>query len=430
VEESDRDTAHWNAFVRVSLRNESIRDSIEYWTRAGITAGVHLSNYDDSRWPVCHLPVNMESLNLFGHWGYFWFRKTFVISSTGPLTDYILEVPLSGQSYQVYINGTQMEITRDPVTQKNTWPVPASLLNKGNNLLAIRLLVHWGSGGIGQKNVWTGLVPSDESSKIALDGEWRYNSGIEPAIPQRQDYFTQNNVLFNAMIAPVIPYGIKGVIWYQGEANAWRGYLYRTLLPMLIEDWRIRWEQGSFPFLYVQLANFRAKKPSPCEDSWADIRESQFVTLDYPKTGMAVAIDIGDSNDIHPRNKTDVGKRLSLWARYLAYGEDIVYSGPLYKSMTLAGAAIRISFNSAGSGLVSKDGMPLKGFAIAGEDHTFVWASAVIEGNEVVVHSPEVSKPVAVRYSWEINPDGNLYNREGLPASPFRTDTWKLGTQK
>jgi sialate O-acetylesterase len=220
------------------------------------------------------------------------------------------------------------------------------------------------------------------------------------------------------------------VIWYQGENNAGRGYQYRSLFPLLIEDWRVRWGVGYFPFLYVQLANYMEKKTEPSESDWAELREAQLMTLKYPNTGMAVTIDIGDPADIHPRNKKDVGKRLFLQARKVAYGEDIVASGPLYDSFSVEGNRIRINFVPASGGLRSADGKELKGFSVAGSDSLFCWADAVIEGNSVIVSSPQVTAPLAVRYSWENNPDGNLTNSDGLPASPFRTDNWKRVTEQ
>lgn len=230
--------------------------------------------------------------------------------------------------------------------------------------------------------------------------------------------------LFNGMIAPLIPYAIKGAIWYQGESNAGRAYQYRKLFPAMIRSWRKAWGQGRFPFLFVQLANFRAVKEEPADSDWAELREAQLRTLFLPRTAMAVIIDIGEADDIHPRNKLDVGKRLALAALGKAYGEDVVYSGPIYESMTIEGSKIRLDFAHVGGGLVAKGGEPLKGFAIAGHDGKFVWADAKIEGDTVVVWSDHVPRPVAVRYAWADNPVCNLYNAEGLPASPFRTDKW------
>ncbi len=230
--------------------------------------------------------------------------------------------------------------------------------------------------------------------------------------------------LYNAMIAPLIPYGIQGAIWYQGESNAGRAYQYRKLLPAMIKNWRDDWDQGDFPFLFVQLANFRAVDPEPGESEWAELREAQSRTLALPNTGMAVIIDIGDANDIHPENKQDVGKRLALWALAKTYGQKLVYSGPIYKSMTVEGSKIVLRFDHVDGGLVASPDEPLKGFAIAGEDRKFVWADAKINGDTVVVSSDKISEPVAVRYAWADNPVCNLYNKEVLPASGFRTDDW------
>jgi sialate O-acetylesterase len=231
--------------------------------------------------------------------------------------------------------------------------------------------------------------------------------------------------LYNAMIAPLIPYAIQGAIWYQGESNASRAYQYRDLFPAMIRSWRQNWGRGDLPFLFVQLANFLEIKPEPADSAWAELREAQAMTLGLPNTGMAVIIDIGEANDIHPRNKQDVGKRLALWALAKSYGQNVVYSGPLYKSMRRDGNKIALEFDHVGGRLVAQHDDPLTGFAIAGADRRFVWADARIEGQTVVVSSEQVREPVAVRYAWADNPVCNLYNEAGLPASPFRTDDWK-----
>lgn len=231
--------------------------------------------------------------------------------------------------------------------------------------------------------------------------------------------------LYNGMIAPLVPFAIQGVIWYQGESNARpeNNAPYRKLLPLMIQDWRQIWGCGDFSFLIVQLANFGTPAAIPAESRWAEVREVQQEMLALPKTGMAVAIDIGEPKDIHPKNKAEVGRRLALAAQAVTYGvTNLVYSGPLYDSMAVEENQIRLKFQHVGSGLVARGGAPLKGFAIAGEDHKFVWADAKIDGETIVVSSAQVPKPVAVRYGWDNSPVCNLANKEGLPASPFRTD--------
>jgi sialate O-acetylesterase len=239
--------------------------------------------------------------------------------------------------------------------------------------------------------------------------------------------------LFNAMIAPLIPYAIKGTIWYQGEANAGAPEQYRVLFARMITDWREKWGEGNFPFLFVQLAAFGKDGPS---DTWPYLRESQLKTLALPKTGMATVVDIGNPKDIHPKDKEDVGGRLALAARHVAYGEKLVYSGPIYDAMKVEGGAVRVSFTHLGSGLtigaapwMAPGVQPLPtdklvGFVVAGADKNWVEADAKIDGNDVVVSSAQVAAPVAVRYDWQNSPSGNLYNKDGLPASPFRTDEW------
>ncbi len=234
------------------------------------------------------------------------------------------------------------------------------------------------------------------------------------------------SLLFNGMIRAMTPFVIKGVIWYQGESNASRHEQYKTLFPLLINDWRRQWQNPEMPFYFVQLANYMQADQSPADSDWARLREAQAMALSLPNTGMAVAIDLGEAYDIHPANKQDVGIRLACVALNKTYGKDIVCSGPAFKSMTIDGAAIRLEFDHFGSGMIAKgNNDEVKGFAVAGMDRIFHWARAVIDGDQVIVSSPSVNKPVAVRYAWANNPDGaNLYNKESLPAIPFRTDDW------
>ncbi len=264
---------------------------------------------------------------------------------------------------------------------------------------------------------------------ITLQGDWLYKVG--DVFRPRSGGFggggiaaqNQPAALYNAMVAPVINYTIRGILWYQGESNAGRPQQYEALQKAQIADWRNQWGQGNIPFLYVQLPNFMEVNYLPEESNWALLREAQLQALSVPNTAMAVGIDLGEWNDIHPDNKKDVGERLALAALKLAYGEDIVASGPLYQSSTIKDNKVIITFNHVGSGLIANDGEPLDAFAIAGADKKFVWANAKIEGDKVMVWSDEISEPKYVRYAWADNPDNpNLYNKEGLPASPFRTD--------
>jgi sialate O-acetylesterase len=251
--------------------------------------------------------------------------------------------------------------------------------------------------------------------------------------------FTAPGNLFNGMIAPLIPYAIRGVLWYQGESNAnspAEACEYAFLFPTMISDWREHWRQGNFPFLFVQLPNFKASAKMPSEGNWPWLRDSQLKALSLPNTGMAVTIDIGDADAIHPPDKLYVGQRLALVARHNAYKEDLVYSGPIYDSMAVEGNKIRIRFRNLGSGLTLGSPPPgadgkvsvipkeLTGFGIAGTDQKFIWAKAIVDGDSVIVSSDKIENPVAVRYDWGDNPHGNLYDKENLPASPFRTDSW------
>ena len=279
---------------------------------------------------------------------------------------------------------------------------------------------------------------SEESAKATFDkqlAKWKKDAAAAkkagkkapnrprgPSDPRTNNQFPAN--LYNAMLHPVLPYALRGAIWYQGETNAGRAYQYRTLFPAMIRAWRAEWQEGDFPFYFVQLANFMDTKPEPADSMWAELREAQSMTLKLPCTGQAVIIDIGEAHDIHPKNKQDVGKRLALWALAKTYGKNVVYSGPTYKSLAIQGNKAVVSLDNVGGGLVAKGGSELKGFAVAGSDKKFVWADARIEGDKIVVSSPQVEKPVAVRYAWAENPICNLYNKADLPASPFRSDDW------
>lgn len=289
-------------------------------------------------------------------------------------------------------------------------------------------------------NAWRAAVAQAKVAGQPLPPEPPAPASRRPSIhPPDNDTMSPGN-LFNAMVAPLMPFAIKGVIWYQGEFNAGGdgGFEYRTLFPRMITSWRARWGQGDFPFIFVQLPNYGPVDTQPSVEGrgWRWLREAQLRTLALPSTAMVVSIDVGDPDDVHPQDKTAIGQRLVLAARRLAYQETIVAAGPIYEGMNVEGGKIRLTFKERGSGLIigtsplrlnGKDPLPpteLRGFGIAGADRRFVWARAVIEGDTVVVASDQVPAPVAVRYAFSNSPQGNLSNREGLPASPFRTDAW------
>jgi sialate O-acetylesterase len=294
-------------------------------------------------------------------------------------------------------------------------------LRAGRNTILVRVLNIAAAGGIWGKAQDMFLETPGESAlpTISLAGEWKY--GAVDEMPAGGNQFTPS-ALFNGMVAPLIPFGVKGAIWYQGESNVDAPDQYRFLLPAMIKDWRTRFGVGEFPFLIVQLANFMSTHPQPVDTNWARLREAQALSVKSVRnTALAVTIDIGNPADIHPHDKLDVGYRLALAAEAIGYGARIEYSGPVLRGAKIEGKTIRLRFDHVGSGLEAR-GDTLKGFEIAGSDKNYVWADAAIDGKTIVVSSPQVGKPVAVRYAWDDNPVGNLYNKNGLPASPFRTD--------
>ncbi|MBN1358947.1 MAG: hypothetical protein JW993_00060 [Sedimentisphaerales bacterium] len=393
------------------------------------------ADFDDSAWQEMALPVLWEEAGLTDFDGLVWFRKSIEVPPAWAGRDLVLELGPIDDMDTTWFNGVKVgaiqESGRWQVARRYT--VDGKLVTAGRNVIVVQVLDTGGGGGIYGLPAQMTLKPADASDQtaISLAGTWHYKVAWDlasmpprPTAPVWMNNPNAPTVLYNGMIAPITPYHIRGAIWYQGESNADRAFQYRELFPTMIKCWWSSWGQGEFPFLFVQLANYMAAKPDPGESAWAELREAQLMTLQLPRTGMATIIDIGEANDIHPRNKQDVGKRLALWALAECYGRRTAYSGPLYESMTIQGNKIVLRFKHTDNGLVAKGGAPLKGFAIAGTDRQFVWADAKIEGNTIVVSSDKVPAPVAVRYAWADNPVCNLYNGAGLPASPFRTDTW------
>jgi sialate O-acetylesterase len=421
------DTLGEKHFVQDSL------DMIRYWNiiynpQNNADKIIPSHAYNDAGWPAVEMPRLIKDFGIGNFEGMIWMRKKIEVPESFTGKELTLNIGHPEMNYSLYFNGVEICKTIWNSSATQTYPIPATLVKKGENIVSIRMAMLWGGGGLYPPA--DSIYLTDGISKISLAGKWLYNKEVEPALPKFLNYHYYPALLFNAMLNPLIPYGIKGFIWYQGEANEWNAYDYRKLFPMMITDWRQRWKQGNLPFLFVQLANYKKRLDQPSESEWAELRESQTTTLSLPNTAMACSIDIGEGDNIHPANKQEVGRRLALLANKLVYGQSGITSGPVYNGFRKEGNRIRIHFANSSSRLSTKDGQELTGFAIAGKEKKFHWAKATIEGNEVVVYAGEVANPEAVRYAWADNPDCNLVNTEGLPAIPFRTDKWKVVTQK
>lgn len=406
------------------------RAMAEWWSKndPGSRAGEswQAASLPEADWKTMGLPAKWEDAGLPDFDGIVWFRREVDVPADAAGKEATLSLGPIDDRDTTWVNG--IKVGENSLYNANrVYKIPAGVLKAGRNVIAVRVLDTGGAGGLYGSADQLRLDAGGAS--IPLHGDWRYRAGAPLAKLTPVPVDTTNNpnvatVLYNGMIAPVLPYGIKGAIWYQGESNAGRAYQYRTLLPTMIRDWRNRWDVGPFPFFIVQLANFMQTDTEPKDDAWPELREAQeMAARSVGKSAIATAIDIGDAADIHPKNKQEVGRRLALDALAIAYGKKVEYSGPVYKSMKRDGNRIVLTYDHLGGGLDAKNGK-LTGFAIAGKDRKFVWADAVIEGNTVAVWSPAVADPVAVRYAWSNNPVANLYNKVGLPALPFRTDQW------
>ena len=391
---------------------------------SGLIGGTHW--YDTT-----YIPYGWSTMQVPGYWsdqgskginGVIWFRKEINVpaSMTGKPAKIFMGRIIDAD--YTYINGFLVgNITYQYPPRR--YEIEPGLLKPGKNVITIRVINSAGKGGFAIDKPYYLAVGRDT---IDLKGEWQYKIGIATTQLQTPSIHISYQPLgiFNAMIAPLLNYSIKGVIWYQGEANSSRAHDYHELFASMIIDWRKKWKQGNFPFLFVQLPNFGEINKEPSESNWAELREAQANTLSLPNTAMAVAIGIGEWNDLHPLNKRDVGERLALGALHIAYGEkNIIYSSPLYQSMKTEGNRIIISFKHTGGKLIAKGSVDPKHFSITGDNKRFVWANAKIERDKVIVWNDAIAHPVAVRYAWADNPEGaNLYNIGDLPASPFRTN--------
>ncbi|OUQ53224.1 9-O-acetylesterase [Alistipes sp. An116] len=380
---------------------------------------------DLSTWKPMYIPKEWSLTPLAREDGHVWFRREFVLPEGAEGKAAILALGPIDDNDITWINGEEIGRTVGYNIPRR-YSVGENILRKGVNTLTVRVTDTGGGGGLFglPQDIWLNV----EGKSYSLAGEWSYKPSVvtsEYGIVQYGPNML-NSLLYNAMIHPIVRFAIKGVIWYQGENNAGDAYAYRTLFPNMIADWRDKWGYD-YPFYWVQLANYMAEAQIPRESAWAELREAQSMALDLPRTGQAVIIDIGDPGDIHPRNKQDVGHRLALNVLAKEYGRtDLVWTGPTYASSVVEGNKIIVTFDTYGSELAvhNKYGY-IEGFAVAGSDRVFHWAKAwITEDGKVAVCSDEVDKPIAVRYAWSDDPEANLFNTEGLPAAPFRSDDW------
>ena len=393
----------------------------------GITEKWYDPSYQPKGWKIINIPGYWEDQGIKDLDGVVWYRREIDVPAS--MTNVPAKVFLGRivDADVLYINGKQVGNTTYMYPQRR-YALPEGTLKPGKNLFVVRVTNNFGKGGFVPDKPYQLIAGKDT---IDLKGYWDYKVG---QVVVRQGGFgggggggiaaqNQPSALYNSMIAPLVGYTMKGFLWYQGESNTGRPAEYAKLQPAMIQDWRAKWNQPNAPFLFVQLPGFMDYNYTPSESQWAQFREAQLKSLSVPNTGMAVAIDLGEWNDIHPDRKKPVGDRLALAAEKIAYSENIVYSGPIYQSQQIDGNKIILSFSNVGSGLITNDGEELSEFAIAGEDKKFVWAKATISGDKIIVSNDAVANPMYVRYAWADNPvNPNLYNKEGLPASPFRTD--------
>ena len=409
--------------IRTAFRNDLNEKAVESreWVKP---------EFNDADWEATKLPGPWEVNGHPNMDGVAYYRLTFNVADPDAGKAAGLHMPAIDDIDSTFINGIFIG-SKDQWDAVRNYEVKPGILRTGKNVLVIRVQDNGGGGGLADEpNIFKLNV--DEHS-IALSGSAKFHlmAPMKDITSGNGAMEQQPSVLFNAMIAPLVPLKIRGAIWYQGESNADQAYEYRTLFPAMIRDWRNRWNVGEFPFLFVQLASYGPLKTTPVESAWAELREAQSMTLQLPNTGMAIATDIGNPANIHPVKKKEVGDRLAVHAMNIAYGKkNDAATGPLYSSYKVSGSQIIIQFTHTGSGLRT-DGKPLQYFQIAGDDHQFVWADARIVGNTIVVSAKGILKPVAVRYAWADSPvSANLYNKEGFPASAFRTDKWKGVTEK
>ncbi len=383
-------------------------------------------DFSDDDWEEVPVPGFWEGAGFADFDGVAWYRTNFFLNPDQVAGAKELGLGKIDDSDEVWINGVRVGGMENAWNVARRYPIPAGVLHAGTNTIAVRVEDYGGGGGIGGEAEEVYL--DTKSGRISLARTWKFK--LDALLAATMDFELSPSqiptLLYNKMIFPLQDFPIKGVLWYQGESNANTeedALAYRQSFQQLIRQWRDEWKQPEMPFLFVQLANFFPAEDQPQESAWAILRESQAAALDLPNVGQAVAIDIGEADDIHPRNKQEVGRRLALAARKIAYGEELISSGPIYQNHEVKDGRIIVSFEHLGGGLrVDNPYGYVNAFAIAGADKQFVWAKAILRDNQVVVWHDAIKEPQYLRYAWAGNPaDANLYNAAGLPAAPFQT---------
>lgn len=405
--------AHWQSLF--TEKDKGMENGKLCWTAPSLS---------EEDWQTISLPGYWEGKGLKDFDGIIWFRRSLEIPAEWAGKPLTLRLGMIDDEDITYFNGVEIARGAGYMTPR-TYTIPAKLVKAGKAVLAVRVSDFGGEGGIHGKA--EELYVEADGKRISLAGDWKYRIGLSlkgfppaPVSPiQSSSYPT---VLFNAMVKPWTAFPIKGVIWYQGEANVGRSEQYGDLFPALITDWRRQW-RSNFPFYFVQLANIMESKKIQPNSEWAALREAQTKALKLDQVGMAVTIDIGLADDIHPKNKQEVGRRLALLALAGSYGKNVSSSAPVFQNYIIKGDKMELDFGQKQDGFKIKD-TTLKGFTIAGPDRVFYSAEAMVQNGKIIVSSPKVSVPLAARYGWADNPDCNLYGENGLPVAPFRTDCW------
>lgn len=372
-------------------------------------------NLDESDWETFTVPGYREDTDEHPFNGVWWFRKTVTMNEQQARATNIIRLGRIVDADEVYINGVKVGNTTYQYPPRR-YPIPAGLLKEGDNQITVRVIANSGrSGFLFDKPYWIGT----DGNALDLKGQWKVKTGtLAPALASDAFIRWKPLGLYNGLTAPLTHFAIKGVIWYQGESNAGRWQDYQAKFSTMIKDWRKAWGQGDFPFIFAQLANYMPQKTQPSDTDWAQLRHAQSQTLSEPNTAIALAIDIGEWNDIHPTNKKTLAHRMALAARALALHEDIRYQGPEISQIQRIGQTLVLSFTHIADGLVLKSQND-HSFAIANDDGQFSWADAQLQGNQIILSAPNIKQPSQVRYAWGDNPDASLYNSEQLPALPF-----------